>query len=202
MTTLSQQSQKIRTGKFTGSELHKLMGAKGFGKTGETYIMEKVAEALTGEKAMPEFDSAATRWGTEKEPEAKEYFTAATGIILQESDTLENDFIAGTPDAVAAEYGIEIKCPYNAGNHLKNLLLPDAAAVKDQWPEYYWQMYAYMWLTGLQNWKFVSYHPSFPDEKRMIIISVPLVAADMAILQGRVTEAKLIFDNTLAKLTT
>lgn len=37
-----------RKGRFTASEVHKLMGIKGMGKTGETYVLEKVAEELGG----------------------------------------------------------------------------------------------------------------------------------------------------------
>ena len=36
----------IRKGKFTASEIHKLMGQRGFGDTGMTYILEKVTEEL------------------------------------------------------------------------------------------------------------------------------------------------------------
>jgi len=200
MSTLTDAQLQTRNGEFTGSEIYKLMGAKGFGKTGETYIMEKVAEHLTGERATPEFSSAATAWGERYEPEAKAYFTAATGLQILPTDTLSNDLLCGTPDGLLAIGGIEIKCPYNAGNHLQNLLLADAAALRDLRPEYYWQIYSYMWLTGRSVWKFVSYHPSFPDEKRMLILSVAIVQADMDLLQQRVQQAKVMFTEILSRL--
>lgn len=202
MTTLSLQSQNARTGRFTGSEIYKLMAPKGFGKTGETYIFEKASEFLTGERCIPEFSSAATAHGEKYEPEAKEYFTAATGIKILPSETLQNDLIAGTPDGLldGQQVGIEIKCPYNAGNHLKNLLLQDQVALFDLWPEYYWQVYAYMWLTGYAAWKFCSYHPNFPGEKRMLILNVTREEAVITAMKNRVTEAKLMFDNIIHKL--
>jgi len=37
-----------RLGKFTASEIHKLMGVKGLGETGKTYAFEKAIEQLYG----------------------------------------------------------------------------------------------------------------------------------------------------------
>ena len=201
MTTLTEESQRIRTGKFTGSECHKLMGAKGFGKTGETYIMEKVAEYLTGEPAKQDFTSAATDWGNRYEPEAKEYFTAATGQQIDPAHTLSNDLICGTPDGLLLpDGGIEIKCPFNAGNHVQNLLLTDQAEVRSERTEYYWQMMAYMLLTGAKTWKFCSYHPSFKDEKKMLILNISRDEAELTLLTNRLTEAKKLFDDMLGRI--
>lgn len=194
--------QNKRTGRFTSSTIHKLMGAKGFGKTGETYIHEKVAEYLTGHPATPEFSSAATDWGEKYEPEADEYFTAATGLKLETCDTVTGELIVGTPDRyiIGQECGVEFKCPYNAGNHLQNLLLTNQDELLALRPEYYWQCYGYMWLKGWTQWKFASYHPQFPGEKRMIILNLTARDTEMQLLQNRVREATLLFNNLIAKL--
>jgi hypothetical protein len=204
---MTDEQKQQRCGKFCGSELHKLMGAKGLGKTGETYVYEKAAEFLTGEPVQPDFSSAATTWGNEHEDEARQYFEAATGLKLRESGTLENEFIVGTPDRIiereggrGEKIGFEIKCPYNSGNHLKNLSMSNAADLLDLRPEYYWQCVAYMWLTGLNKWKFCSYDPRFKDEKRMLILNLELNEAHLQALKDRVTEAKLLFQNIIAKL--
>ena len=62
-----------RLGKFTASEIYKLMGKTGFGKTGETYIYEKVCEQLTGE-LQEEINTKATTWGEETEPYAVDFY--------------------------------------------------------------------------------------------------------------------------------
>ena len=45
----SDEWYEIRRGKFTASEIHKLMGVKGLGKTGLTYIDDVVADMLSDE---------------------------------------------------------------------------------------------------------------------------------------------------------
>jgi hypothetical protein len=200
-TTLTEEQKTARLGRFTGSEIHKLMGAKGFGKTGETYIIEKVAEFLTGEPTKQEFSSAATSWGIEHEMEARDYFEAATGLKVINSTTIDNGFIAGTPDGILENcIGFEIKCPFNSGNHIKNLMMSNAVDLLELRSEYYWQVVSYMWLTGFNDWKFCSYDPRFKEEKRMLILNVKLITEHLELLKKRVTEAKLMFDNIISKL--
>lgn len=201
-TTLSKEQREQRIGKFTGSEIHKLMAVKGFGKTGETYIFEKAAEFLTGQPIKPEFTAASTQWGVDHEEEARLYFEAATGCKVQAGETLDNGFIAGTPDGLGinADWGFEIKCPFNSGNHLKNLSMASPADLLDLRPEYYWQCIAYMWLTGLTKWKFCSYDPRFKEEKRMLILNLELNPVHLKLMQERITEANLIFNSILEKL--
>lgn len=201
-TTLTKEQKELRIGKFTGSEIYKLMVIKGFGKTGETYILEKVSEFLTGEPVKAEFTAASTQWGIDHELEAQLYFEAATGSKITKCDTLTNDFIAGTPDGILddEDCGFEIKCPFNSGNHLKNFLLTNSDELFNLRPEYYWQIYAYMWLTGLTNWKFCSYDPRFKGNQRMLILNIELNKGHLDLLKNRVMEAKLMFDNIISKL--
>lgn len=185
---------------FTGSEIYRLMGAKGLGKTGETYIFEKAAEFLTSQPAKPEFSAAATDWGNKYEGEAKQHFEAATGLKISESTTISNGLICGTPDGLLTDCGIEIKCPYDSTNHLKNLIIVNQEELKDVRTEYYWQMVSYMWLTGLKAWKFCSYDPRFKEEKRMLIMNIQLIPEELKLLQNRVKQAKEIFDNIINSL--
>jgi hypothetical protein len=200
METFTEEQKKLRTGIFTGSEIYKLMGAKGLGKTGETYVYEKVAEYLTGLPCKEEFSAASTNWGKEYEPEAKLHFEAATGQKILPATTISNGFISGTPDGLLVDCGFEIKCPFNSGNHLKNLLMSNEQDLLDLRPEYYWQILSYMWLTRLNSWKFCSYDPRFKEEKRMLILNVKLHELNLELMKNRVTEAKLMFENILSKL--
>jgi hypothetical protein len=197
---MTDEQKTIRLGRFTGSEIYKLMGAKGMGKTGETYIFEKAAESLTGQPTRQEFTAASTSWGNDHEQEAKDYFEAATGMKVLEATTLDNDLICGTPDGLTPDYGFEIKCPFNSGNHLKNLSMQDANGLLELRPEYYWQCVSYMWLTNLSKWKFCSYDPRFPEGKKMLILNLELNPAHLELLKQRVTEAKLIFNSILEKI--
>jgi hypothetical protein len=197
---LTEDQRHIRIGKFTGSEIYKLMGAEGLGKIGKTYIYEKAAEFLTGEPCTPEFSSAATTWGNEKEPEAKAHLIAATRCEIIEPGTISNEMICGTPDGIIENAILEIKCPYNSSNHLRNLLLEDAEGLLDLHPEYYWQIVSYLWLMDLKKAKFCSYDPRFKEAQKMLILHFELNPAHLKLLQNRVTEAKLMFNNIISKL--
>ncbi len=198
---MNDEQKNMRIGRFTGSEIHKLMGAKGMGKTGETYVFEKAAEHLTGQSVKQEFTAASTSWGNDHEQEAKDYFEAATGVKIKDSTTLDNGMICGTPDGIASsdEWGFEIKCPFNSGNHLKNLSILDANGLLELRPEYYWQCVAYMWLTGLNKWKFCSYDPRFPEGKKMIIINLELNSEHLNLLHNRVIEAQKLFNTIIER---
>ena len=63
---------EARRGKFTSSEIHKLMGIKGLGKTGETYCFEKACEVVFGIDEDANFESFDMQRGTELEPYAFE----------------------------------------------------------------------------------------------------------------------------------
>jgi len=197
---MTNEQKTIRLGRITGSEIYKLMGAKGLGKTGQTYIFEKASESLTGQPTRQEFTAASTSWGNDHEQEAKDYFKAATGVEIQEATTIDNGLICGTPDGITHDFGFEIKCPFNSGNHLKNLSMLDANSLLELSPEYYWQCVAYMWLTGLNRWKFCSYDPRFPEGKKMLILNLELNPAHLKLLKNRVNEAQLLFNNIISKI--
>lgn len=196
---MTNEQKQIRIGKFTGSEIHKIMGAKGLGKTGETYVFEKAAEHLTGVQIKPDFQANSTQWGIEHETEAMFYFEAATGQKITGVGTLENEFICGTPDGAIKELncGFEIKCPFNSGNHLKNLSMQKAEDLLELRPEYYWQCVTYMWLTGYVDWKFCSYDPRFKEEKRMLILNLKLVPEHLELLKVRVGLATQMFNEII-----
>lgn len=206
-TTLTEEQKALRIGHFTASTIYKLMKPKGIGAGGMTYIIEKAAEFMTGQRNLPEFTSKSTQWGIDHEEEAKAYFKAATGLEITKSETLsyQNDGITcllATPDGEInkQDCGFEIKCPYNSGNHLKCLLLENQEDLLEFKEEWFWQIYAGMFVTGLNKWKFCSYDPRFKQEKRMLILNIDLIPEHLTLLKNRVTEAKLIFDNILTKI--
>ena len=45
----SEEWRKQRHGKFSASEIHKLMGVRGLGETGKSYAIEKAIEELYGD---------------------------------------------------------------------------------------------------------------------------------------------------------
>lgn len=181
-----------RRGNFTASAIHKLMGVKGLGQTGETYIYEKVTEALGVD--LNEVTTYAMQYGTEMEMYAKQYYEAAFRCEITEHGFIVADWCkeAGcSPDGIITEKqkGIEVKCPYNPVNHTQNLLIKSREDLKKLRTEYYWQIQMSMAVTGLKKWDFVSFHPEFTGMNRMIAIEILENETDIILLKSRIAEA-------------
>lgn len=154
---------KVRIGKFTSSEIARLIHKKGaLTDKNRTYIAEKVAEILTGESR--EFDNEATLWGKTQEPIAADEFTKQTEIELTEcgfvlSET-HPEFFGGSPDRLIGEDGlVEIKCPFNSANHIKHCMVKSQEDLKDIAETYYWQIQSNLLVTGRGYAFFISYDP-------------------------------------------
>ncbi len=172
---------RARSGKFTPSELHKLMTepknkADLLSVGALTYIKEKVAETLIENlQNENEFTNAAMAWGNSYEDEAISLFADMADKEIIKPGFIElSDYFGGTPDGVAADgsFGIEVKCPYNATIHLDNLVL-DPLDFEKARKEYFYQIQGYALLTGIEDWYFISYDPRQQDKLRMRHISVP-----------------------------
>lgn len=162
----SQWKQK-RLGKFTASRMGDLMvnGRKKdeyFGQKAMNYIYEKLSEKLTGiPKNNPE--TIAIDWGNTYEPIAIECYKTLRGIDVDYMGGENPIFIdykniaGGSPDGQTKESLIEVKCPFNSGNHLK-MVLEDVIDVN-----YLYQCQANMIFTGKKLCDFISYDPRMPD---------------------------------------
>jgi putative phage-type endonuclease len=184
---------QMRLGKITASEVHKIMGARGLGKTGETYIFDKVAEILTGEVAyIPE--NTAMQWGIDHEPIAKEYYQKAFKENIKDIDFLKsskfpND-VGASPDGIVENVrGLEIKCPYNSSNHAKYMTLESPEHLLKMEPKYYWQIQLNLFCSDLDFWRFISFDPRFKGKQRMFILDIPKEAVKMAEIESRLIEA-------------
>lgn len=104
-----------RRGKFTSSEIHKLMGIKGLGKTGETYAFEKAIEIVEGidENELNTYD---INRGIELEPYAFDQFNDVKKLDFISAETCGfielNENEGSSPDGlVGLDSVLEIKCP-------------------------------------------------------------------------------------------
>jgi hypothetical protein len=120
-----------RLGKFTASRFGDLMTsgrskADIFGQTAISYIMEVAAEKLTGQRVQ--IFGAALDHGNEYESVARKQNTnSAQNCEVEELGFCEiSDYSGGSPDGkvVGTDKLIEIKCPYNTANHLKECHQP------------------------------------------------------------------------------
>jgi len=195
----SQEWFEKRRGLFTASSIYKLMGVRGLGKTGETYILEKVTESLGVQ--IPEISTYAMQYGTEMEKFAREYYEMAFNFKVDEVGFIIadwNEFAGCSPDGIINnKKGIEIKCPYNPIHHTENLLIKSQSDLKQLRTEYYWQIMLSLAITGFSEWDFISFHPEFVGMNRMISITVKPDENDIILLKSRIAEAVKIKENYL-----
>jgi len=159
----TEQWHEQRMGKFTASRFGDLMTNSRkkdveLSATAMSYIYEKAAEKLTGQRN--EFTSTAMEWGTENEPICKAYYEEIIGCKIEEMPfVLINEYSGASPDGMVDGENIEIKCPYNTTNHLKTVF----EGYID--PKYMWQMQGQMMATGAIVCRFVSFDPRIEDER-------------------------------------
>jgi hypothetical protein len=190
-----------RRGRFTGSEVWKLMvdprtKTEEVSATAMTYIREKLAETLTG--ITPDISSAAMEWGTANEPLAIARYCDREGVEILPADFVPmGEYGGGSPDGYIDPFAIvEVKCPYNSAVHLDNLLFaasrPSVDDFKTQYREYYWQVQNNMLATGKPEAIFISFDPRFPEHQQLAVVRVPAVTSDMDALLTRIHRAARI----------
>jgi hypothetical protein len=126
-----------RYGKFTASEIYKLLGARGLGETGKTYAIDKAIEQLYGQM-NENFVSYDMQRGIEQEPLAFEKFKSIVSLDFLEVETCgffeDSEHSGSSPDGLVSDDGIlEIKCP-NSTNFFK------VVATGEIDPKYFAQM--------------------------------------------------------------
>lgn len=161
-----------RCGILTGSRIKDVLAvSKRDGKplqARQDYLVEKVCEILTGKPAS-KFQNEAMRWGVEQEPLALDAYRWLTGRTVEQVGLClhpEREYIGASPDGLMLDRGIEIKCPFNTGNHI-------AAILDGMPPEHMAQIQCGMWVCDLPEWDFVSFDPRMPPDLRLYVQTIP-----------------------------
>ena len=182
----SEQWFKIRAGKFTSSEIHKLMGVKCLGETGKTYAFEKAIELFEGINLEDDFISFDMQKGIELEPYA---FDKLKSIL--EGDFLQldkcgfyqlNENTGGSPDGVIHNYAVaEMKCP-KAETFFK------LVSTNEIDKKYFYQMQHQMMVTGLTKAYFFNYC-IYNGQERWHLIEVERDDLVIELMSDRIAEA-------------
>ncbi len=183
MARLTEQQHNDRLGRFTASEIYKLMTmdrtGKAWGKTAHGYILANVKEVITGQR-QGGFSNAATEWGYIHEPCALLHFELVHGMRIKDPGFLKyNQDSGGTPDGYINELpaSVQVKCPYSPEVHKKYCKFVDAADLKRTCKAYYWQMVFEMMCSKVKQSVFISYDPR-NQANPMHVVHVPLLEHD------------------------
>lgn len=209
----------VRAGKFTSSQMYRLMGnayrpmtddeLKARPKSGkgssvkrsvddsklsseaEKYVLEKVAEVLTGVVKQQSYAYPIV-YGKDMEPQAIEYFIGNTGLKYESVGFIcFGDHAGGSPDGLIGDDAIlEVKCPWAIDTQIGYLMLNDQYDVKRMYPEYYWQMQSNMLFTQRSLCHFVTYDPRYEKEAhKMVHIEITSSAEDQDIVANKIAAA-------------
>lgn len=120
-------------------------------------INGRVAEGL----GRLDIGSKATEHGNDYEPQAVDRYQHVSGNKVEYYDQFHmvGEYIGGTPDGYVGDDGlIEIKCPWNGGNHLRHRLTGELYN-----KEHYVQVQGYLMITGRTWCDYVTYDPDMPE---------------------------------------
>jgi putative phage-type endonuclease len=198
---------QLRVGKFTASEIHRLMSepkkkTETLSEAAKTYVLEKVAERLTGVPCKS-VDNLATQWGHENEPLAREAFELITGKKVETVGFFPlGEDTGGSPDGtVDSGFSIiEIKCPFNSANHIDHMLIDCDEMFKADFKEYYWQMQMNMLCTGADKGYFISFDPRMPIGKKLFFREVKLNMEDRTKLIEKLADAILYLRKIMGRV--
>ena len=157
---------QLRVGKVTASRVADIIAKTKSGPSAsrENYLAQLVCERMTG-KPAESYSNAAMSWGTEQEEFARAAYEARMNILVTEVGFIDHPWIAmsgASPDGLAAEGMVEIKCP-NTATHIETLLTRTVPA------KYITQM---MWQMACADrpWAdFVSFDPRLPERHQLFI---------------------------------
>jgi hypothetical protein len=154
----------MRAGTFSSSNIYKLMtngkAADSLGKPALTYIEETRYEMRLGRSLSTDQSSRPALWGTFVESYVNdhhiglEYELASTERIVHPKFTCWT----GAPDLIGSDCVGDIKCP-----QLKNFCELEKSfkndSLKDDFPEYYWQLVSNAILTGVDYAELIVFCP-------------------------------------------
>lgn len=194
----SEEWLQSRAGRVTASRIADVLAKI---KTGEAaarrdYKAQIVAEILTGKPQESGFTNEAMQWGTATEPAARAAYEAISGTLVDTVGLVLHpaiDRAAASPDGLAGDGLLEIKCPKTA-THLQYLLAGVAPA------QYQLQMLWQMACTERAWCDFVSFDPRLPEDLQLLIVRFERDDKRIAEIE---TEVKLFLsevDETIEKL--
>jgi hypothetical protein len=157
---------KARCGVITASGVSKLITSTGLpSKQASSYIDQIIGEAISGE-FQGGYKTPAMERGNELEPQARDWYEFFTGNDVTEVGMVKrHKHIGCSPDGLILENGLpagglEIKCPLPQ-TQVKYLRHFEKTGKMPT--EYVPQVQYSLWVTGLEWWDFVSFHPKMEN---------------------------------------
>lgn len=166
-----------RLGKITSSNVYKLCGAKGFGKTGMGYIDSRVFETRSRVPSETEVNTEATIHGLREEGPALRNYIHSIGIhprkvVVQKYIHGQDPLFGCTPDGLycmnESSDGLswnvevwEVKC-YQVVKHMASIKAKTPRELKVINPQLYYQLLDQMINVDCLTGRAILFHPELP----------------------------------------
>lgn len=178
---------KLRLGLVSASRFKDIMTkprskTELFSATAKTYMLELIAEILTGEQK--EISGKALEWGSNNEKGAQIEYAFEQGFVVDEIGICLTDdrLIGASPDGFIGEHGmLEIKNPYNSAIHINTVISGEMP--KEHMP----QIQGNLMVNGRQWCDFVSYDKRIDGKGRIFITRINRDEEYIAELQKKLT---------------
>lgn len=175
---------EVRSGKFTGSDFHILIGNS---ETKKKILFKKSIERLTKTTIIEEITSPDIERGKEEEKNARLLYEMETGQEVKQIGFAELDeWVGCSPDGLVNNDGIiEIKCP-------KDVIFAQQVITGNIKPEYITQMQFNMYVLDKQYCDYIMYNKDF----KLFIKRIERDNEKIEIIKNTIEECKkIILDN-------
>ena len=149
-----------RKGKLTASRAAEVITPTGKLAAASKKLMRELSRQCILDDPLEFQGNAATQWGHDYEPMAREQFADKTGYAVDTVGMLQSTLhpcLACSPDGLfmidGVIHGLEIKCP-NVDTHFDYFLDGELPA------KYRPQVHYSMAITGIRTWYFMSFYPN------------------------------------------
>lgn len=187
---------QARVGKWTASHLYDLICTPK--KRPRPYVMQTLAERLTGESQEDFYESADIAHGVENESRAFTWLEKLVPTVTLEDSSYfqqwdEVPTFGATCDRVGTYAGepciFEVKCPKTT-THLRYCLMESVEDLKKEMPKYYWQIVAGCIVHGIDRGMFVSFDPRVDDECGLYYLSFIVPESDIDVAKEAIRKAE------------
>jgi hypothetical protein len=195
-----------RLGVFTSSEIYRLMTkpklkSEVLSEGAKTYILEKVAESLTGIREEV-FTTPSIQWGIDNEPLAKKHLARLNNWTIEETTFIKVDSLnyGGSGDGWIREINgaLEVKC-LNTVNHLKEIR--DTEDLKGNLPMRFWQVLSDAYLRECDVAVLAWFDPRVPNDYGLFTKQFKVEQSDVNEMLEKLKYANEEFHNQLEYFT-
>lgn len=188
----SEQWDLLRLGKPTSSKLAVIMAhfGKPFGDPARKYAIDIAVEQISGVKADAGFKNDAMDRGHEDEPIARMLYEQETFSTVTNGGFFDHGTFGCSPDGLVGDDGvIEIKSAIPSIHY-------ERISRKTFDSAYKWQVIGNMKFTGRSWLDFVSYCKTFPEGKRLFVVTLErdAFASEFQMIDDRLGEFQKLID--------